>query len=182
MVRPSYPVSPPRWAGATARILTDRDLFAHSEEADASDIANRYTITSGSAGEAADAIQVESTQVPGDPHAYDVRAYPDPMRPIALGHTGDFATQVGARSALSETHSELIEILAGEGSVRYPVARILSVDYQHAGLGAVRADGQTLTASGKGYSLARVTYQTQGWQWRVTNARSETIQFLALES
>jgi hypothetical protein len=181
IARPAYPVSPPQWAGASAVTLTDRDRFSHRESAEAVDRRNRYVITSGSAGAAADQIQIASEPVEGDPHAYRVRAYPYPWRPVTLGHTGDSATQIGARAELTIEHRELIEITGGSGSVQYPVDSLISAQYQHQSDGAVRADGTAITTAGGGYALVWITYRTRAWSWTVTNARDETIQFLAIE-
>mgnify|MGYP001809843478 CR=1 FL=1 len=183
IARRRHPVSPPEYAGAAVAALSDRELLGAAEDADAVEIFDRFTVTSDGAAEAAvPDIQIESEAVEGDPHAYDVRVYPYPLRPIALVHTGDSATVIGPRQAWTEEREELVELRAGVGSVSHPVETLLDVQYQYNSLGALTHDGGALTAATSGYSLARVRYRTAGYAWRVTNARVESIQFLAMES
>jgi hypothetical protein len=180
--RRAHPVSPPDYASAPATRLTDRDVLGAAEEADAVEIWDRFTVTSGSAIDASAEVQVEAHAVEGDPQAFDVRAYPYPFRPVSLAHTGDAATEIGVRQSIYAVREELIELRAGAGSVAYPVETLLGVRYQYRALGAVTASGRELKAAVSDYSLAWVQYRTAGYQWRVTNARVETIQFLAMES
>ena len=185
IARPSAPVSPPQYATADAVRLADDQLYAHSAQIDAPLIANRFVITSGDDASTADAdqIQVEAIVDEDDPHAYTVRAYPTPWRPVTLVHTGDHATAIGVRAAIQTEHEELVEIVAGTARLRYPVHAITATRWQYANLGAVRlSDPQTLTAGGaESYSLLNIEYRARAWEWRVTNARTETIQFLAVE-
>jgi hypothetical protein len=185
IARPSAPVSPPQYATASAVRLGDDQLYAYSAQIDAPLIANRFVITSGDDASTADAdqIQVEALVDADDPHAYTVRAYPTPWRPVELVHTGDSATAIAARTEIQTEHAELVEITAGTARLRYPVHAITATRWQYANLGAVRlSDPQTLTAGGaESYSLLHITYRARAWEWRVTNARTETIQFLAVE-
>lgn len=178
--RPAYPVSVPNYAQAPAAVLTARDLLAHEDRAQAADLVNRLTITSSTEIDG-DAVQIEAEQDEDDPHAHTVRAYPVPWRPVTLVHTGDGATTIGPRNEITRELEELVEIRAGAGSVPYPVDAVLSADYQHADLGAVHAEARALTTQSPEYSQVALTYRTRAWQWRVTNARTETIQFLAME-
>ncbi|MCK7579151.1 MAG: hypothetical protein MZV65_27760 [Chromatiales bacterium] len=184
IARPSAPVSPPQYATAEAVRLGDDQLYAYSAQIDAPLIADRFVVTSGDeAATDADQIQVEVIADDEDPHAYTVRAYPTPWRPVALVHTGDSATAIRARAEVQTEHEELVEITAGTARLRYPVHAITATRWQYANLGAVRlSDPQTLTAGGaESYSLLHITYRARAWEWRVTNARTETIQFLAVE-
>ena len=181
IARQRYPVAVPHYARADAAILTDRDLLSHSDSAEAAALANRYIITSGSTDADTDLIQIESEVDPDDPHAYDVRAYPYPWRPVTLAHTGDSATTIGARIEIAPDHEELLEITNGRANTRYPVASVTASTYQYANLGAVTTAGTKVTTATAHYSLLRMRYHTRGYQWRVTNARTETIQFLAIE-
>ena len=181
IARQRYPVAVPHYARADAAILTDRDLLSHSDSAEAAALANRYIITSGSTDADTDLIQIESEVDPDDPHAYDVRAYPYPWRPVTLAHTGDSATTIGARIEIAPDHEELLEITNGRANTRYPVASVTASTYQYANLGAVTTAGTEVTTATAHYSLLRMHYHTRGYQWRVTNARTETIQFLAIE-
>lgn len=184
LARPASPVSPPQYATVSAVRPGDDQLYAYSAQIDAPLIANRLVINSGDeAATDAAQIQVEAIVDESDPHAYTVRAYPTPWRPVALVHTGDSATVIRARIEVQTEHAELIEITAGTARLRYPVHAITATRWQYADLGAVRlSDPQTLTAGGaESYSLLHITYRARAWEWRVTNARTETIQFLAVE-
>lgn len=180
--RPVYPVSPLEYASASpAAILTDRDLLGHSDSADVADLDNRFVITSGDPEATTDQVQVESEQDPNDPHAYTIRAYPHPWRQVDLVHTGDSATQIGARAEAWTDQDELIEIVAGSASLKYPSAAIVATRYQHADLGRVTVAGREVATAAPDYSLLNIQYRARCWEWRATNARTETIQFLAVE-
>lgn len=176
-----YAASSPPYTDGRATALPDDQLYAYSAQIDAPRLANRFVITSGD--EAADQIQVETIAAPSDPHAYTVRAYPAPWRPVELVHTGDSATAISARAEIQTDHDELIEIVAGTAQTRYPVYAVTATRWQYADLGAVRWSGPQTLAAGdaESYSLLRITYRARAWEWRVTNARTETIQFLAVE-
>jgi len=178
--RPAYPVSPPDWGRAPVTdTLTERHLLSATDRSAAAEAINRVVITSGDI--ATDHIEIETERDPEDAHHVTVRAYPWPWRPVELVHTGDAATQIGPRAERETEHDELIEILAGQASARYPVHRIDSARYQYADLGALRTDGAALTTASPEYSLLAMRYRARCWEWSVTNARDETIQFLAME-
>ena len=185
IARPASRYAVPDYASAESVTLSDESLYAYSAQIDAPLIANRFVITSGddAANADADQIHVESIVDPEDPSTYTVRAYPTPWRPVDLAHTGDSATAIGARADVQTAHTELLEIVAGAARARYPVQNVTSTRWQHVDLGAVRvADPQTLAAGdSSSYSLLEIAYQARAWEWRVTNARAETIQFLAIE-
>ena len=181
VARHRYPVTVPAYATQpVTTTLTDRDLLGHSDSADVAALENRFVVTSGEAG-AADAIQIEAEQDPEDPHAYTVRAYPWPWRSVDLVHTGDAATQIGPRTQATAEHQELIEVVAGAASLSHPASGIIATAYQYADLGQILTDGTAVTTAQQGYSQIDMRYRARSWAWRVTNARTETIQFLAIE-
>ncbi|AFL76247.1 hypothetical protein [Thiocystis violascens] len=182
VARPRYPVSPPAYSSATpVATLTDRDLLAHRDQAEAASRENRFVIASGDPSATADQIQIDSVQDPEDPHAYTIRAYPHPWRPVDLVHTGDAATQIGPRTEVLTEQDELVVIQSGAATLAYPLADIRAQSYRYADLGRVSVVGRDLTTAQADYSLLSLQYRARAWQWRATNARTETIQFLAVE-
>jgi hypothetical protein len=181
VARHSYPVSIVDYASQSPEELTDRDLLSHSDKADAAALDNRFVISSGAGESTKEEIQLESIQDEDDAHAHTITAYPWPFRAVSLVHTGDGATAISSLGSAYIDKEELVEIQAGEGSVRYPIASIISTDYQYSDLGAVRSNGKAISTQANGYSLINIRYKTQAHSWRATNARNETIQFLAIE-
>lgn len=175
-----YPVPVPEYGAQSLDALTDRDVLAQSDSAAAVSIENRFVITSVG-GASTESIQVEAEQDEDDPHAYTVRAYPWPFRAVELVHTGDAATQIGAREQVVTPHEELIEVVSGAANASYPIDAVIAAEYQHVDLGAVRTDGSVVTTATTEYSQIALQYRARAWAWRVTNARIETIQFLAVE-
>lgn len=183
VARSLYPVSIPDYADAVpVATLTDRDLLGHSDHADVSARINRLIVTSGeTGGTASGSIQLDVVADDDDPHAYTIRAYPWPWSDVDLVHTGDAATSIGDRAEVWISQAEQNEILAGSATTRYPVSQVDSTAYQYVNLGRVTVDGRTLTTAVADYSLLNISYQARAWEWRVTNARTETIQFLAMQ-
>jgi hypothetical protein len=183
VARPASVVAVPDYARAPAWHLSDDVLYSYSAQIDAPQIANRFVVTSGDEADTAPAIQVEAIADDADPHRYTVRAYPSPFRPVELAHTGDSATVIGPRAEVTTEHTELVEIVAGAARLKYPVAQIAAHRWQYVDLGAPRmSEAQTLAVGdASAYSLLNLDYRARCWEWRVTNARIETIQFLALE-
>jgi hypothetical protein len=180
IARHRYPVSAPDYPEQILTPMTDRDLLGHSDSADGGAIQNRFIITSGEQP-VGDAIQLEADQDPDDPHAYTVRAYPWPWRAVSLVHTGDAATQIGPREQSTVEIQQLIEVEAGAASLSHPAYSVISAAYQYQDLGQVQADGTAVTTATQGFSQIDIRYHSRAWEWRVTNARTETIQFLAIE-
>ncbi len=74
---------------------------------------------------------------------------------------------------------ELVEIVAGAGSISKPVG-LASFDYKdntNLGTVSVEENGEITTAI-KGESLVEVIYNTQYRQWRVTNDEIESVQLI----
>lgn len=179
VARPRYPVGIPDYATATVIALTDADLLGQQDSLDPSLRYDRWVIIGEDLTQSA--IQIESAMEGEDPTTHRIRVYPWPWRSVTLAHTGDENTYLSSVGLVTETHEELIEIRAGTGSVSYPVTTLTSSGYQHVDLGAVTTDGTSITTAVAGYSLLRITYQARAWHWLVSNAQSETIQFLAME-
>jgi hypothetical protein len=181
---PQHPVAVPDYPSASATALTDSDLIAHGASRDQAATADRYILTSGDTVTPADApgnVQLVAEVDPDDPHAYTVRAYPQPWRPLLLQHSGDSATQIGARADTTTTHVERLEIRDGTATLGYPLASRLSASFQYADLGALHIDGRALHTGVSGDSLLNLHYTARCWAWNVSNARVETIQFLLVE-
>lgn len=180
--RAAYPVSPPDWPhAAVGATLTDRELLAHDESADAPQIANRLTILSGATSAAQ--VQVESSPEAADPQQAVVRAYPQPWRALTLAHTGDAHTAIGARREMVTQHDELLAIVNGEATTRYPVYDVVSSQWVYKDLGPVDIDGTAVRSRGgpDDYGQLRLIYTARCWSWSVQDPRAGSIQFLVLE-
>lgn len=179
VARYRYPVDIPDYATATATALTDADLLSQQDALDPGLRHDRWVIIGEDLDQAT--VKLEESVEGDDPTTHRVRAYPWPWRSVTLVHTGDSNTYLSPVGQIVETHEELIEIRAGTGTVSYPIASVDSVTYQHVDLGAVTTDGTTLTTATPGYSLLWIRYRANSWQWLVSNAQGEVIQFLAME-
>lgn len=162
--------------------MTDRDLLAHDESADAPEIANRLTVLSGT-DTSTEQVQLDAEIDSADPQHGVVRAYPAPWRTLTLAHTGDAQTLIGARREETTQHEQLLAIAGGEASTQYPVHEVLTAQWRYQDLGAPDIDGTAVRTTGgePDYGQLLLTYTARCWAWPVHDPRVGSIQFLALE-
>lgn len=181
VARQRHPVTVPEYAVATPdHVILDADLFAFQVSAAPSAGFNRVVISNEDLSGSDVTDRMEYLDEDGNKYDGEMRAWPNPWRPVTLGHTGHPETQIEALGARSHAHTELVEFVAGRGRTDYPVQAITGLTWQHADLGSVSASGTDLTAASAGQSLAWVTYTSLSLDWRVALARDEAVQFVLL--
>jgi hypothetical protein len=180
LARAQRAVSPPTLSVAGVSVLTDADIYEHSESVGTPLLSDRFVITSGDPA-ATKPVQIEILEDADDPQVRTVLAYAWPWRPLDLVHTGDDAVQIGPRGERLGTHEETLEIVAGAAKAAYPVHGVQASIYRYVDLGAVYASGEAVESENPEYSLLDLRYTTRAWEWRVEHPRVESIQFLAME-
>jgi hypothetical protein len=178
-IEPEYPISLPAWPTATPDLVwieTERsEQVAGQPERRAG--YNKYLI--GETLTAADSLRLEEETISETVKL--VRGYQVPWTGLfALVHTGGSWVQVEDLGIETRQETETVEIVAGEGRVRYPIQSRDSVRWLHTTLGAltVSEDG-TVRADMAGQSLCEVTYTTRCRRWRVRDGRNESLQLVA---
>lgn len=181
--RRRHPVSIPQYASATvAHSLFDADVLTASSRIAPSRGYNRVTLANEDGVQSGSSDTFEYLVSADDPRQGRVRAYVRPEHDVRLTHTGHPATVVTAQGVVQRSETELVEFIEGKASVRYPVVAITQAIWQHADLGNVSADGQSLAATVPGYSLLSITYTTQSRDWDVALAVDEEVQFVLVEA
>ena len=176
-----HPVSVPDYAVATPdHVIQDADLFAFQVSAAPLAGFNRVVISNEDLSGTDVTDRLEYLDEDLDPYEGEMRAWPNPWRPVTLGHTGHPDTEIEALGARAHSQTERVEFVAGRGQVKYPVQAITSLTWQHADLGSVVAQGSDLIAATAGQSLAWVTYTSLSLDWRVALARDEAVQFVLI--
>lgn len=181
--RRRHPVSIPEYgAAAVDHSLFDSDvLSAHSRIAPHRGY-NRVTLANEDSAAGSSMDRIEYLPDSDDPTRGTVRAYLAMARPVLLTHTGHAATVIESLGEVTRSETETAEFVIGAGSVRYPVTAVLNVTWQHADLGAVTADGESLIATTLGYSLGVITYTTTSLDWRVVLEAQEEVQFVLVDA
>lgn len=179
-----HPVSIPDYATTIpAGSLFDADVISARAQIAPRRGFNRLTIANEEgASSSHSADRIEYVVDADNPNQGTVRAYLALQRPVQLVHTGNAATVIGSQGEVTRTEAELIEFIEGGSELRYPVTAITSAVWQHADLGPVTANQQSLAAAVPGYSLLRLTYTTTSLNWRVALAADEEVQFVLVDS
>ncbi len=181
--RPRYPVNIPEYGNTPVdHTLYDGDVIAARARIAPARGFNRVTLANEEgAGTATDDrlefIPSEDSNTHGT-----VRAYLKPVRAVTLGHSGHPDTRITAQGEVSRAENEVVEFIDGQARSRHPITHITHAQWQHADLGALGFDGNTLTASTPGYSLLDLTYLTTSLHWSVTLTANEEVQFFLIDS
>lgn len=163
--------------GPIEHALTDGDILELAERVAWERGFNRVTV-SNEDGSAASTDLLDAIRNDNDPYRYRVRAWPTPWRIAPLWHSGHPDTRITALGERHDAETETVEFIDGQASLRYPVAAITGVRWQHADLGAITHEGARLTSSTPGYSLCQVTYTTRVLAWDCALAQDEDVQFV----
>ena len=181
--RRRHPVSIPDYGQApVAHQLFDADVLASRAQIAPARGYNRVTLANEDGANGSSADRIEHVADANDANQGTVRAYLATMRPVLLTHTGHPATAIAALGEVTRSESEVVEFIEGRASTRYPVTAITYATWQHTDLGAVTADGQALVAAVPGYSLLDLTYTTTTFDWRITLATAEEVQFILVDA
>ena len=182
-LRPEYGESTNNWTDAAAEVeLNDHDhIFSISEQADPRDGYNAFLLSGTSQSATTSPMEViDLTST-----TKEVRFYMSPWdseAEVILGHTGgDWVSidAVGTAAApiMQIIEAEEAEIVAGIGSVKYPIDTLLVATYHEDSLGQVigKYDGSLSTAT-EGDALLNVDYRTKYLSWIVTDPKAESLQ------
>jgi hypothetical protein len=181
IARLRYPVSPIDYAQSAAdQTWLDRDVFGVTQRMAPHDGFNRVLISSQPLENDAGRDRLEYTADELSAYRGIVRGWPEPRRPVVLGHTGHPDTEIEALGTRSRTHTELIEFVSGMASTQYRIDEIVELVWQHVDLGSVRATGTAVQAAIPEQSLARITYRSDSADWAVSLERDETVQFVLI--
>ena len=180
--RRRHPVSIPQYGNvAAAHSLFDADVISASAQIAPMHGFNRVTVANEEGGSMASADRIEYVADEDDRNRGTVRAYLAVARAVVLAHTGHPSTVIASLGAVTRTEVETVEFIEGRAGTRYPVTAVLSAAWQHADLGTVTADGQTLIAATAGYSLLRIIYTTTSLDWRVALPIDQEVQFVLVD-
>lgn len=181
--RRRHPVSIPQYATASvAHSLFDAEVMAARAQIAPSRGFNRVTIANEDGASASSSDRIEFVADADSAHQGTVRAYLTTSRAVLLTHTGHAATVIASLGEVSRDETETLEFIEGRASTRYPVASVLSAQWQHTDLGALTTDGQSLSAATPGYSLLKLRYSTRSLNWRVALALDEEVQFVLVDA
>lgn len=174
---PSYPVRLPDWpAAAIDATLSDDGVFTAREEYDHRPGYNRYLISDELTS--ADSVRLESEDI--DQQRKVVRGYRTPWGDISLRHTGGSWVGVNAQGAEEREVEEVVEFVAGEGRVKFPIYDRISMEWRQTALGTItHSEDGLLRADTDGESLLAITYLTRCWKWEVRSPQIEQVQVVA---
>lgn len=121
----------------------------------------------------------------------DLFVYPSPFRAIHIQHTGPTNVLLTQQNPVDviQVKEEVVEITDGSGSVGFPIAGIISLEWLENDLmGLNFAVGSTTVQSTRtgdapkdDHSLVRVTYQTRAKHWRASSPSAIDVQFLVVD-
>jgi len=186
--RMRHPVSPPSYSLALCSHTFDDDAVLQ-QTAQLAPLRgyNRVQVANSTdTDSAASADVLEYVPDDGSDTAGTVRARLASPRPVLLVHSGHPGTVIAAQGSVTRTETELVEFVAGQGSLGYPADAITACAWQHVDLGAptiTAGDTSALSTPTPGYSLARISYRTTALQWRVQLASpAEVVQFILIDA
>lgn len=182
-VRYRYPVATNAYATATVdQTYTDsEDNLSVSEEAAPFETYNRYRVRTAQ-GVFADRLAWVPDETRGDYGIIEL--YPSPWRDtVRLVHTDGSVVAVTTLGIVSKEVTEQVEFRAGQGSLQYPIASLVSVEWISQALGTIAFEARSTSVSAPidvnwGYGLANLTYRTECIQYAAQAPVGSTIQFL----
>lgn len=185
-VRYAFPVPLVEWATASPdQDYSDLvDAFSVTESLAYAGTVNRLRIMDVLAGPYQDVIEFEQDRL--DPASGGLRVYPSPWRTtFDLAHTSLPIVSIERIGVETAEHTEVVEVLRGQGSVQYPLHQLLSVEWLHADLGGITFDADSRefrsTSELLTESLARITYRTRFVDFRAVAYGGAQVQFVVRE-
>jgi hypothetical protein len=185
-VRPLFP----HWVSLYGSASTTPDVSLGTAE-DILDLTSTYDI-----GDFFNKLRIAETGDPGysdvleftedekDPEWGSLRAFFSPWADEAyVTHTGSATVSVVPGGVTLGVETEIVEIVEGSGTTRYPIYSVGAVEWLKANLlGVVFAEGGREVETTHGtlkYSLVRLTYTTKYRDHRVYSPDDDFVQFLA---
>ena len=186
-IRPYYNVSPTDWktSSPVAHVSDASDFFSSDEFLDLRLGYNKFLISNLLTSNSAPKEILESEEI--SPTERYIKFY---QVPWIDGTDVPFRTSGGENVSIITTPewvagitfplTELVEIVSGTGSVSKPVYEILNFSYGDADhLGAISfAEDGTIETDISSHSLVTITYLTKYRQWKATDSRIESVQFI----
>lgn len=179
LVAPEYRVSLPAWPSAVPDLVWIETEQTEQQGGQPSRRAGYNKVLIGETLAAVEGLRLEEETVSETVKL--VRGYQVPwIGAFSLVHTGGSWVQVEDLGVETRQETETVEIVAGEGRVRYPIVSRDSVTWLQTNLGAltISEDG-TVRSDVAGQSLARITYTTRCRKWRVRDSKNEQLQLVA---
>ena len=169
LIRPKYTLSPAQYDDQPAdHVLSDIDNIKTMSEQwqaragyDSVEVGNEAISTEPS-------ISLSTEDAGGG--AVLVKANVVPFQTIDLSHTAALNVELLYQGVVSETVSQLVEIVDGKGRLSSPFYGLLSSTYKYTDLGTIEIteNGDIKTAIGL-HSLLEISYTTQYHTWRATS-------------
>ena len=182
--RPLYPHSTTAWStAAPAHYITDQDnFFSVDSTPEIRDGYNRYLISDQDAATAG----ITLDEIAIDAQTKEIRAWQVPFDAAAvipLLTSGGTWVTIAAEGIVTETLTELVEIVAGEGRTAKPIYALISRTYKQRPLGAITIseDGHLRTELADN-SLVEIVYTTKYRKYIARSSQIEDVQFYPEEA
>jgi hypothetical protein len=179
-IRKRYPHTVPTWNTTSADVtLSDEaDFFSVSEKFNLKNGFDKVLVSNQSVS-SSNQVRIDSVTV--DSQTKQLNCYQQPyLGNFTLKTSGGNWVTIEEIGETEETLTELIEIVAGAGSVSKPIYEEITADreYKQTQLGAVTfSENGNLTTEVAGQSLLSITYITKFKQFIVKSPDIESVQF-----
>ena len=178
-VRPKYPVSVPNYGPAvtTHTYVEGEHTFESTEEYAPVREYDMYRIRDLDADTKTDTLEyIEDTT-----HTGTLRVYPGPWREDFIIYSSAHV-YIGSRGYETRQETEVLEIVDGRASTKYPVTSVVSVEWLDTDLSGVTAgdDSRTVLTQSTDlvYSMVRMVYTTRYFTYSIIGAEGKYAQFI----
>ena len=180
-VEPDYPVPVTSWDATVAdyTINTVTQMESDSVSGDLTPIYNAVYV--GSSSTESDSISISIATEAQDDGSVLARVYTVPWDDDNdFDQTGGSAVSVERIGDVVQQHTELVEVVGGEGSVSLPALSLVSYSYQADALGTLTLDSDGhFTTSVAAESLVSVTYQSKSRNYLLRSTTGDDLQIVA---
>lgn len=179
-VRPKFPVPVPQWGPDTVdhQYVEEEDIFTSNEDDVPVRVFDKFRVMDTQAFSGLDRLEFEEI----DSTRGKVRAYPSPYRTNVILFSSHPEASSGPHVEEYRDEEETVEIYNGEGSVRFPVTSVNSIQWEGTNLLGVVAgnDSTKITATHptEKFSLLKISYKTRCLVFPVSGPVDKKAQFL----
>jgi len=183
VVRYKFPVSVPLFgAGTTTHILQESEEMVEGTDGYVNfKILDKYRIMDSASALGADRLEFEDL---GSGIGV-VRTYPSPWRTNFILRSTLSTVTIGPQEYEEREEEEVVEVINGKASVRYPVLSLVSATFLDENLVGVQVTtGSTeisTTSTVSFYSLLRIVYKVRSLRYNVLGPLGSQAQFLMEE-
>lgn len=128
---------------------------------------------------------IEFEQDENDELAGTLKVYPSPFREIEVIHTGPSTISLMLEGTVIREEEEVIEIFNSEGSVKYPILSIETIEWNAVNLGTLLFEpySKTVTSTNPNlkYSMVKIKYKTKSINYRTTSVGNADVQYLVVD-